>query len=104
MDLPAATLVQLERLAEAGIRIIPTPGLENYFVLEKDGCFALVEKRGDGFGQVGSPGVMTEQGFAPLLERDGKCSFFCRGYEEPANPARVAAIRAFFTQLKQALR
>jgi hypothetical protein len=103
VDLPALLVQQLERLAAAGIQIVPAPGLNRFFLLEKDGYFALVEKRDTGFGHIGSPGIMTESGFAPLIQSGAGCSFVCKGYSQPASLLEAEAAHGFFTQLKQAL-
>ena len=60
------TLRQLERLAAAGINLLPALELAHHYVLERGGFIALVE-RGDNnsTGSIGAPGLLTEKGFAP---------------------------------------
>jgi hypothetical protein len=103
VELPAPLLERLQRLAQAGIEIVPAPGLERYLLLGKDGYFALAERLPDGFGSLGSPGIITPHGFAPLICGDTGCTFVCKSYRQEASPEQVAGARAFFTQLKQAL-
>jgi hypothetical protein len=103
VDIAPETLAKLERLAAVGVRIVPAPGLERYLLLEKEGLYALVEHTPGGFGAVGSPGIMTEQGFAPLILGGKECAFVCKSYRQTATRDEVTAVRSFFTQLKQAL-
>jgi hypothetical protein len=103
VDLTPETLSKLERLAAGGFCIVPTPGVDRYFLIEKGDYYALVQRTPTGLGEVGSPGIMTPQGFAPLVQSDNECAFVCRSYRHAASPAQVASARDFFTQLKQAL-
>ena len=62
----------LEKLAAAGIQIIPAE-ITSHFILERDGFVAFVERREQAFGNIGAPGLMTEQGFcaSDLARRSG---------------------------------
>ncbi|MEO8657330.1 MAG: hypothetical protein ABI693_02620 [Bryobacteraceae bacterium] len=93
----------LERLASAGIAIIPMPGAASHFFLERDGFVALVQRAGDGFGPIGSAGRLTEQGFAVLVWRGEEAFFVARGYDQLAPPDAVAALRRFDSDLRSAL-
>lgn len=80
MQVTPLVLMQLEKIAAAGIVMIPTPEVPTHFVFSRDGCVVLVERRGEGFGSVGSPGQLTEKGgFAALVERDGAAWFVAKG-------------------------
>ena len=94
----------LERLAAAGIRLVPLQGLETHFVFERDGFVAIVERAGDGLGQIGSAGLLTEKGFAALVWKEGKAFFVAKGLERPASEEQVVLLRRFDTDLRQALR
>lgn len=97
--------MQLEKIAAAGIVMIPTPDVPTHFVFSRDGCVVLVERRGEGFGSVGSPGQLTEKGgFAALVERDGAAWFVAKGGEWKAVAGEAAAARRLFTDLRTALR
>ena len=61
----------LEKLQAAGIQII-SAGVTSHFILERDGFVAFVERKGDDFGNIGAPGLMTEKGFAALVWRSGR--------------------------------
>lgn len=97
-------LNQLEKIAAAGIDIIPTPQTPSHFVFTRDGCVVLVERRGEGFGPIGSPGLLTEKGgFAALVERAGQPWFVAKGEQRPAEPGEAEAARRLFTDLKSVL-
>lgn len=98
----------LEKLAAAGIQIIPTE-LTSHFILERDGFVALVERRVDalgeaGFGNSGAPGLMTERGFAALIWRGNQAFFIAKGFEQGASEEQVQKLRAFTADLANALR
>lgn len=96
-------LNRLERIAALGIQILPVSEIQTHFVFEREGCAVLVERRGLGFGSVGGPGMLTERGFAALVERAGAPWFVCKGEERRASPAEAEAARRLFTDLKSAL-
>jgi hypothetical protein len=94
---------KLEKLAAAGIQIIPVE-LTTHFILERDGFVAFVERRDDNFGNIGAPGLMTEKGYAALVWRGSEARFAGKGFEQPASPEQVQKIRAFSADLENALR
>ena len=97
------TLAKLERIAALGIRMLPLAEIATHFVFERDGCAVLVERRGEGFGAPGSPGLLTESGFAALVERDQKPWIIGKLERREATPEEAAAARKLFTDLKSAL-
>lgn len=101
----ASLIGKLERMAAAGIQLLPTPEVPTHFVFERDGCVVLVERRGEGFGAVGSPGLLVEQGgFAALVERGGRSYFVWKGGEREAQQSEASAARRLFTELRTILR
>jgi hypothetical protein len=94
---------KLGRLAAAGIQIIPME-ITSHFILERDGFVAFVERREDDFGNIGAPGLMTEQGYAALIWRGDQALFTAKGFEQPASPEQVQRMRAFASDLENALR
>jgi hypothetical protein len=62
-----------------------------------------VERRGETFGQIGSPGLFTERGFAPLVRRGERFAFVAKGLDQTATPEQIAAVRRFHEDLKTAL-
>ena len=95
-------LKNLEKLVAAGIQIIPVE-ITSHFILERDGFVAFVERRDEAFGNIGAPGLMTERGFAALIWRGDQAFFAGKGFEQPASPEQVQKIRAFASDLANAL-
>jgi hypothetical protein len=93
---------QLEKLAAAGIQIIPVE-MTSHFILERDGFVAFVARNEDSFGNIGAPGLMTERGFAALIWRGDQAFFTGKGFEQAASPEQVQKIRAFASDLANAL-
>ena len=102
-DVDARLRAIFERLAAAGIQLLPLPGITTHYVLERDGFAALVERAADGFGQIGSAGRVTEQGLAVLLWRDGHPFFVTKSSNTPAEDTEVADLRRFTADLEHAL-
>ena len=94
---------RLEKLAAAGIQIIPAE-ITSHFILERDGFVSFVERRDDAFGNIGAPGLMTERGYAALIWRGVEGFFIGKGFEQPASPEQVQKIRAFASDLESAFR
>jgi hypothetical protein len=92
----------LEKLAAANIQIIPAE-ITSHFILERDGFVAFVERRDEAFGNIGAPGLMTEQGYAVLIWRGDQAFFIAKGFEQLASPEQVQKIRSFGADLKNAL-
>lgn len=99
----AALLARLERIIASGIQILPTAQIPNHFAFERDGCVVLVERRDEGFGGIGSPGLLTERGFEALVERNGCDVFVFKGEERVAGAGQAEAARRLLHDLKQAL-
>lgn len=93
---------QLEKLVAAGIELVPSE-VTSHFIFTRDGFVAFVERREDGFGNIGAPGLMTERGFAALVWRGDRGFFVARGFEQAASAEQVRAIRAFSVDLAAAL-
>ncbi len=93
---------RLEKLAALGIQIIPG-GPDSHYIVERDGFVAFIERRGGDFGNIGAPGLMTEQGFAALVWRADRAFFQGRGFEQPATDEQVQKLRAFALDLERAI-
>lgn len=98
---------RLEKLAAAGIQIIPAE-ITSHFMLERDGFVSLVERRQDAlgearFGNIGAPGLMTERGFAALIWRGDQAFFVAKAFEQSASAEQVQKLRAFASDLANAL-
>ena len=94
---------RLERLAAAGIQILPFPELSTHFVLEREGCVVLVERRGEGFGALGSPGVLIEGAFAALVMRGGKDWLVGKNTSREAAGAEASAARRLYRDVRDIL-
>ncbi len=92
-----------EKLVAAGIQIVPAE-ITSHVILERDGFVAFVERREAAFGNIGTPGLMTERGFGALIWRGDQAFFIGKGFEQPASPEQVQLIRAFTADLATALR
>jgi hypothetical protein len=97
------TLTRLERLAASNINLLSAVEIAGYFVVERGGYIALVERTESGFGRVGGAGLLTESGFAALVWRGSHAFFTGKSYERPASEAEVADLRAFQADLTAAL-
>ncbi len=96
----------LGKLAAAGFQIVPAE-IASHFIFERDGFIAFVERRVEPaenpFGNIGSPGLMTERGFAALVWRGDQAVFIGKGFEQPASSEQVQQIRSFAADLAAAL-
>ena len=90
-----------DRLAALKIQILAEA--RKHFLFVRATCVALVERTDSGFGSMGSTGVMTDQGLAYLVWREGSATLVGKSGEQPATPAQVEAIRRFSEDLKSAL-
>lgn len=93
------TLSQLERLAERQIQLLHVPQIETHFALERDGFVILVQKHEGGFGGIGTAGMLTEHGFAPMLNGE----FVAKQFRYRPTEAEVERMRRFSADLKEAL-
>ncbi len=96
-------LVQLERIASAGIQILPVPEIVTHFVLERSDCVVLVERRDDGFGMIGSPGSLTDKGFAALVVRGGHDWFIGKNESREASENEAFEARRLYRDLREIL-
>jgi hypothetical protein len=89
----------VSRLDDLNIRLmVEGPAISIYL---RDNCIAAVGGT-NRFNQ-GSTGMMTEQGLAYLVWRDGLPYLAAKGGETPATPEQVEIIRKFSADLKSAL-
>ncbi len=84
--------------------MVPAEQMSRHFLFERDGFAALVERRGEDFGNVGSAGLLTEQGLAFLIHRGLQDFFVCKGFDKLAEPSEVDCLRRFQADLNEALR
>jgi len=85
----------VSRLEDLNIRlVVEGPAVSIYM---RDNCVAAVG------GTQGSTGIMTEQGLAYLVWREGQPFLAAKGSETPATPEQVETIRKFSEDLNTAL-
>ena len=90
----------MSRLDELNIRLmVAGPAVSLY---ARDNCSAAVGGINGRVSQ-GSTGMMTEQGLAYLVWRDGLPYLAAKGGEIPATPEQVETIGKFSADLKSAL-
>jgi hypothetical protein len=93
----------LQKLVEHGIQLLPAAELTTHFVFERDGFIALVERRNNGFGNAGAPGLLCPQGMAQLIWRGDQAFFVAKGFERQASQEEVDKLRSFDQDLKKSL-
>lgn len=94
---------KLERLAAAGIRLLPLPGVDSHFVLERRGYAVIAERSEDSIGPPGAAGLVTEEGLAMLVRSGDQPFFVTQGVKHPATADQVAELRAFAAAVDEAL-
>jgi hypothetical protein len=90
-----------ERLANRNIQVAAEA--TGHYLFVRENFIALVERKADGFGSIGSTGIMTETGLAYLIWREDRPLLVGKGTETIAEPSQVDAIRQFSEDLKAAL-
>ena len=83
--------------------MLPAVEIATHYVFERDGFVALVERTPDGFGGIGSAGILTGNGFAALILRGGRSYFVAKNFEQEATLEQVASLKRFSLDLKSAL-
>jgi hypothetical protein len=89
----------VSRLDDLNIRLMVEGPAVSIYV--RDNCIAAVG--GANVINQGSTGMMTEQGLAYLVWRDGLPYLAAKGGETPATPEQVEIIGKFSADLKSAL-
>ena len=91
----------MSRLEDLNIRrMVEGPAVTVYV---RDNCIAAVGNAGGGAQGQGSTGMMTDQGLAYLVWRDGQAYLSGKGGEIPATAEQIDAIQKFSEDLKDAL-
>jgi hypothetical protein len=85
------------RLEKVNIQVVAVT--KAYCLVGRDNLVALLAHT----GSIGSTGVMTAEGLAYLVWREGRAMLAAKSHETPADEAQVEAIRRFSEDLKLAL-
>jgi hypothetical protein len=80
--------------------MLPAVEIATHYVFERDGFVALVERTLDGFGGIGSAGILTGNGFAALIHRGDHSYFVAKNFDQEATPEQVEALKRFSLDLK----
>jgi hypothetical protein len=89
------------RLQSFGIGLVTESPAVSIFTREM--CVAMVGRGPGGVPSLGSTGMMTENGLAYLIWRDGQPRLAAKGSDVAAGQEQVEAIRRFSEDLKAAL-
>jgi hypothetical protein len=89
------------RLEGFGIKLVAESPAVSIFM--REGCVAMVGRTSGGGLSLGSTGMMTDNGLAYLVWREGQASLAAKGGEVAAGADQVEAIRKFSEDLKAAL-
>ena len=76
---------------------------KEFSLVARENCFALVNLAEGRARGIGSSGMMTENGLAYLVWREGEPRLVSKGSDVPAASGAVEAIRTFSEDLKKAL-
>jgi hypothetical protein len=75
---------------------------KEFSIVARQDCFAMLHTARDLPG-IGSSGMMTENGLAYLVWREGEARLVAKGSDVAADAAQIEAIRRFSEDLKRAL-
>jgi len=89
------------RLQRFGIGLVTESPAVSIFAREN--CIAMAGRGPTGSLSLGSTGILTDQGLAYLVWREGQAWLAAKGSELAATPEQVAAIRKFSEDLEVAL-
>ena len=76
-------------LGSTGIQLVSET--RSYWMFARDNLLALVERTSDGYGGIGSTGILTERGLAYLVWRDGQAFLAGKGFELQATDNTIAS-------------
>ena len=91
-----------ERLADLNIQLAAQA--RDYCLFVRGKCLALAQSAGETFTSIGASGIMTENGIAYLVWREGSPVLAAHGgHEQPPTPEELETVRRFSEDLKSAL-
>jgi hypothetical protein len=90
------------RLADLNIQLAAQA--RDYCLFVRGNCLALAQAAEEGFTSIGASGMMTENGIAYLVWREGRPVLAAHGgHEQPATPEELETVRRFSEDLKLTL-
>ncbi len=91
------------RLADLNIQLAAQA--RDYCLFVRGNCLALAQTAGEIFTSIGASGIMTENGIAYLVWREGRAVLAAHGdHERPATPEELETVRRFSEDLKLTLK
>ena len=90
------------RLADLNIQLAAQA--RDYCLFVRGNCLALAQSAGESFTSIGASGMMTENGIAYLVWREGHPVLAAHGgHEQPATQEELETVRRFSEDLKLTL-
>jgi hypothetical protein len=90
------------RLADLNIQLAAQA--RDYCLFVRGACLALAQCAGESFTSIGASGMMTENGIAYLVWREGLAVLAAHGgHEQPATQEELETIRRFSEDVKSVL-
>ena len=90
------------RLADFNIQLAAQA--RDYCLFVRGNCLALAQSAGESFTSIGASGMMTENGIAYLVWREGRAWLAAHGgHEQPVTPEELETVRRFSEDLKLTL-
>jgi hypothetical protein len=87
----------------AAYRIELLSEAKEFSIVARETCFAVLHIVESSVPGIGSSGMMTENGLAYLVWREGEPRLVAKGSDVSAVPEQVEAIRSFSEDVKKAL-
>ena len=100
LELAAAQIATLEKLAAAGFKFVTLPHVERYLGVEKEGFVALLEPAEGRLKIFGQAGLRMGEGMGMLVERAGWQAFVWHQEEVSATPELLAGYNRFRSELR----
>jgi len=100
LELAAAQIATLEKLAAAGFKFVTLPHVERYLGVEKEGFVALLEPAEGLLRVFGQVGRRMGEGMGMLVEREGRQAFVWHQEKVAATPELLAGYNRFRSELK----
>lgn len=96
-------MARLEKLLEAGFRLVRVPRVERYLAAEKNGFVALLDPAGGHWRVFGQVGYRLGEGIGMLIERQGRPVFAWKQQSVDATPELTAAYERFKAEIEKLL-
>lgn len=102
-ELEPSQLARLQKILEAGFRLMRIPHVERYLTVERNGFVALLDPSGGGLSLLGQVGYLLGEGIGMLVEREGRRVFVWKQESREATPEMVAEYEQFKEDIEEQL-